>query len=146
MCVPVTPPVVPHLDYNVHMHQYMYTCNLCLLHPFCTASCKWVSLSVCYIHPSSCPTPGLECVPASVHKCMFIMVTFKKLKYIKDNLVRAKISKGKQGSQPQCNRPKTSQYCTRINHNGNVTRHGTTPSFYTMMHGNCKSNNLIYCL
>ena len=129
----------------IHIHL-----TLCLFHPLYKASCKHVcpclALSVCCIHLSSCPTPGLECVPASVHECMSIIVPFKKLKYIKDILARAKIFKGKQGSQPQCNRPKTSQYCTRISHNGNVTRHGTTHSFFTMMYGNCKSNNFIYCL
>ena len=129
----------------IHVHL-----TLCLLHSLCIATCKHVcphvALSVCCIHPSSCPTPGLECVPASVHECMSIVVTFKKVKYIKDILVRAKISKGKKGSQFQFNMPKTSQYCTRISHNGNVNRHGTTHSFCTMMYGNCKSSNLKYCL
>ena len=104
----------PHVCPSLHMHQYIYTTNSpCLLHPFCIAACKHVfpcvSLSACCIPHHPVPTPGLECVPASVHACMSIMVTFKKLKYIKDILVRAKISKGKQGSQPQCNRPKTCQ-------------------------------------
>ena len=111
-------------------------------------TCVSLCSSVCMLHSPFIlpPTPGLECVPASGHECTSIIVTFKKLKYIKDILARAKIFKGKQGSQPQCNRPKTSQYYTRISHNDNVTRHGTTHSFYTMMYGNCKSNNFRYCL
>ena len=115
----------------IHVHL-----TLCPLYSLCIASCKHVcpcvALSVCCIHPPSCPTPRLECVPALVHECMSIVVTFKKLKYIKDILVKAKISKGKRGSQPQCDRPKTSQYCTTINHNHkcNQTWNNTVLLYY----------------
>ena len=41
---------------------------------------------------------------------------------------------------------KTCQYCARISHNGSITRHDTMHSFYTIMHENSQSNNLIYYL
>ena len=73
-----------------------------------------------------------------------IMVTFKKPSSIKEILVSAKIWTHKHGSWPHCNRPATCQYCTIMSHPVNIGRHGATNSFYTIMHGNCQSSNLIY--
>ena len=57
VCLPVTLLVVPHLDYNAYMHQYMYFClpdSPYLLHPICILTWKdgflCVALCVSSIH------------------------------------------------------------------------------------------------
>ena len=91
----------------IRMHTCINTCipNCpCLLHPLCIASCKHVcpcvALSVCCIYPSSCPTLGSECVPASVHECMSIMITLKKLKCIKDIWLGLRSPRANRGHNP----------------------------------------------
>ena len=74
------------------------------------------------------------------------MVTLSKLKFIKDNLVRAKIPTGKHGSQPQYNTTRTCQYCTGISQRTYITRPGAPNSFYMIIHGYFQCSNLIYCL
>ena len=67
----------PHLLQNVYIHQYMYLCPPdcpCQLLPLCIVIWKHgflcEALCVCCSHPTSGPTPWLECVYASVHAFM----------------------------------------------------------------------------
>ena len=75
--VAVIPPLVPHLGYYVYMHQCMYLCqpdSPCLLQPLWVVTYKHgflcVALCVCCSHPTSGPTPWLECVYRYVHAFM----------------------------------------------------------------------------
>ena len=76
-CVPVISFLLPHLVYNVYMHQYMNLClpyTPCLVHPLWIGiwknRCPCVSLCLCPIHSGCGSTPCLECVHASVHEFM----------------------------------------------------------------------------
>ena len=77
VCVPVTLLVFPHLDWNVYMHQYMYTCPPDL--PWCASSHlnsyieTWVPLcDNVYVSqsPACGPKPWLKCLYVSVHVFM----------------------------------------------------------------------------
>ena len=77
VCVPVISFLLPHLVYNVYMHQYMNLClpyTPCLVHRLWIVTfkvgCPCVSLHVCPSHLIFVPTPCLECVQASVHEFM----------------------------------------------------------------------------
>ena len=74
------------------------------------------------------------------------MVTFRKPKLIKDILVMAKVPISKQDSKPNRNRLANCWYCTRMSHTCNITRLDSYHPYYTIIHGNWPSNNLIYCL
>ena len=75
------------------------------------------------------------------------MVTFRKL-WVHEghNCHGQNLILAKRGYNPSATGPETFQYSTRISHNNPTMKHDTTHSFYTIMHGNCHSSNLIYCL
>ena len=77
VCIPVTLILVPHLGKNVYMHHYMYLCLPdfpCLLHPISILTWKHAFHCVCSSHSTSVPIPCLECVHASVHVFIPLLV------------------------------------------------------------------------
>ena len=91
VCITVTLILVPHLGRNVYMHQYMYLClpdSPCLLHSISILTWKHgflcVALCVYSRHSTSVPTPWLECVHASAH--VFILLLVQHLGYTHTDL------------------------------------------------------------